>query len=379
MARWRYLAQRLSGQGVNEDFLDLDLPLQGVSITDTLSGPSTLTASIAPEVSRLVGPDGYPILQKWGTAIYAEESGQIRAGTILTDRPRDGASLSLSCTGFAGYPQGQAFTDSWFGVKIDPLDVVRKAWDHLQSQPGGNLGVTVDSSTKTPVTIGTELKVAKLDPKDDPNVGPSEFESGPVRLSWYETSDIGQKIDELASSTPFDYRERHAWGSDDKIHHYLDFAYPQFGRRRHDLRFVIGENVAVIPQVAQGEYASDILVIGNGEGRTAVHTVVRGNLGRLRRCVAIIDKSQKSLRGVNALGKEELSYRVGDDDITQIAVRDHPHAPVGAVETGDEILLEGNLPWGPVSFWTRVVSITYQPESPDVQSFGLVRSDRISA
>ncbi len=80
---WRYLAQRLTRDGSSGPWLDNELPLTDVSFTDVLSGPTQLTATITPELTRLVAADGKPLLDEWGTAIYAEADGEIRAAAIL--------------------------------------------------------------------------------------------------------------------------------------------------------------------------------------------------------------------------------------------------------------------------------------------------------
>ncbi|QUC01228.1 hypothetical protein [Cellulosimicrobium cellulans] len=143
---WRYIAQSLPDGA----FVDWDLPLADVQITRTLSGPGRLTGTIPVEVARLVGLDGHPVLKPWGTAVWAEADGQIRGGGILTPLDLDGPRLSVDCVGFSGYPQGMPWTaDRYAGFQVDPLEVVRRIWAHLQAQPAGNLGVVVDATVST--------------------------------------------------------------------------------------------------------------------------------------------------------------------------------------------------------------------------------------
>lgn len=373
---WRYLAQRLTGLGPSEDeLIDVSLPLKNVTISDVLSGPGILQGTLEPETKRLVGSDGQPLLQRWNTAIYAESDGVIRAGAILTDPGWNGSVFSLGTLGFAGYPQGMPYTGSWKGTKVDPLDVVRRIWDHLQNQPYGNLGMKMGTLT-TPIQIGTELKVATFDPFDDPDHGPTVFESGPAMLRWYETDDCGEAIDKLADETPFDYHERHEWFGDE-IHHYLDFAYPGFGLRRDDLRFVIGENCAQIPEVKTAEYATEIMALGAGEGRTMLRAFANRPGAGLRRVVAVTDKSRKSQKGVERFAKAELAARTGVDTISELYVRDHPHARVGALNVGDEILVEGRTGWREVEMWCKVTAISIRPDDGDSQVLSVVRSDTL--
>src|SRR5699024_4655274 len=255
MSDWRYIAQRLP----SGEWLDWDLPLAGVEILHELSGPGGLNGTVPVEVARLTGPDGLPVLLPWGCAIWAEASGEIRGGGILVRSEYAGAEWSLECVGIGGYPQGQAWLGKEYkGVQVDPLDIVRKIWDHLQGEPGGDLGVVLDDTT-SPVTVGEPA-----DPDDEGS------EPDPFRLTPWDTADVGSVIDDLAASTPFDYvTHTTCAGDSEQLHHRLELAYPRRGSRRDDLRFVVGENVAVDPtQTMDGDdYASVVLGIGSGEGR----------------------------------------------------------------------------------------------------------------
>src|SRR5680860_505970 len=159
---WRYIAQRLTGDGAGE-FIDLDVPLQGASILDTVSGHNGLSATISPEISRLQGPDGNPIFDEWGTALWAESGGEIRGGGILTHSALAGPSWALECTGYTGYLVDLPFVGAGtFFVEYDPLDVVRYIWDHAQSKVGGNLGLQV-SPLLTGLKFGTAMDQAEFD------------------------------------------------------------------------------------------------------------------------------------------------------------------------------------------------------------------------
>ena len=43
---------------------------------------------------------------------------------------------------------------------------------------------------------------------------PVTFEAGPFKLNWWETDDLGDVIDKLATDTPFEYVEEHRWAND---------------------------------------------------------------------------------------------------------------------------------------------------------------------
>jgi hypothetical protein len=370
---WRYIAQRLNGDGT-ETNLDLELPLRSVQITDVLSGPPRLTGELSPEFSRLIGDDQQPIIKRWSTAIYAEADGVIRLGTIVDNIDMQGPTMSLDCIGFSGYPQGMPYTDSWFGVEIDPLDVVRHIWNHLQSKPDGHIGLAVDTTTHTPIKLGTELTQDEYDTQ----YGGGTFESGPVQLNWYSTDDLGRVIDDLAASTPFDYHEKHYWNGDD-ISHVLDFGYPRIGARREDLRFALGENVFVMPSVnsAGDEYANQIMALGAGEGRDMLRSLVGKRDGGVRRVKVVTDKSLRQVPLLTTLARGMLSRAQAPYDVTELEVRDHPHAAISSIHPGDEILLFGDTGYAKLNLWLRVLSVTIEPESGNAARLTVMRTDKV--
>jgi hypothetical protein len=371
---WRYIAQRLDGEGAGE-FLDMALPLASPQVTDVLSGPARITGSIDPEVMRLKAHDGRPLLEEWSTAIYAEQDGAIRGGGILTSSNFAGSSWSLDVMGFAGYPQGMPFTGSEFFVKADPADIFRRIWEHLQEQPGGNLGVIVDD-TRTAVRIGTELAQAQFDTQ----AGPVSFESGPYKLAWYQTDDLGKAMDGLAEQTPFEYREEHAWTPLGEIEHRLRIGYPSLGTRRRDLRFVVGENISTSPTLDRDgdAYVNEILALGAGEGRDMIRAIDVRRDSRLRRAGVAVDKTARTVKQARSLARRELLARnLLEGVTTQITVRDHPHARVGSWNVGDEIRVQGKLGWLEMDAWFRIVSSTLSPNDASIAGLSILRTESV--
>lgn len=377
---WRYFATRLNGDGT-ETMLDPDLPLEGVTVDEVLSGDDSINATIAPEYARLIGPDGQPLLTEWGTAIYAENNGAIRAGTILTRSQFAGPQWTLETIGFTGYGRDMPYTGpGWYGVQVDPLDVVRVIWSHIQSQPGGNIGLEL-ASTKTDQKIGTELKQVAFDTQE----GPVTFEAGPYKLTRFLNHDLQGDVDELASSTPFDYRERHYWDASGNIRHALDFGYPAIGRRRDDLRFVFGVNIFENPTDERdgANYASGTLVIGKGDGGPATVYALSEPptrpAGRLRRIAVVEDNTISSSTRANQRAQDENQWRRVLDDITSITVRDHPNARLGAAQVGDEVYLSGPGDWIDIGMWVRITAISYQPANGNVAEYSVLRTDKLTS
>lgn len=369
MSDWRYLLARVNGDGT-ETMLDTEAPLSGVKITRTLSGPDALTCTVTPEVTRLIALGGDPMTAAWSTAVYAEASGRIRAGALAVTPKVKGAALQLECVGFAGYPKGQPYDGDRHVIGADPLDEVRHIWSYLQGLRRGDLAMTVDDTTSS-VRIGTKKT------KDD-------ADSGPYRLNYWTTHDLGGEIDNLAKDTPFDYREEHAWEPNgEQVEHFLRLGYPTLGRRRHDLRLVLGENIAVVPDEDYDgdKYASDVLVLGAGEGRNMVRgTAARSGETRLRRVAVVSDDSIQTRKSADRRAAREVAARIAAGDVTQLQLRDHPHARVGSFDPGDELRFQADVAWGGgMDLWVRVLSTTVEPEAGDVMTLDVTRAEKVGA
>lgn len=376
---WRVLAQRvIPGQHPDSwPFIDTDLPVTDLRITDALSGPTQIAGHIDPVYRRLKAADGQPVLNEWGTCLWAEASGQIRGGGIYMNGAFDGPRWSVTGVGFAGYPKGMGYQGSTSFVQADPLDVVRHIWAHLQAGQDSNLGMAVDDSTRTPVRIGTASGQVEFTTGSGDQVSFAS-DDGPYELNDWSTDDLGSVIDNLARTTPFDYRERHAWnGPKTAIRHSLEFGYPKLGQRRHNLRFVIGENIHTLPTATRdgGSFANHVRFLGAGEGRDMVRREARLSDGRLRRMATVDDKSVLYGEHAQRRAREELTRRQPLLNVAEVVVRDSTMAPVGSWEPGDEIRLQGELDWVELDLWMRVLSITITPDTPEVVSMSLLRAD----
>jgi hypothetical protein len=364
---WRYLAQRIDGTGIPGTWLETELPLTDVQITDVLSGPPQLSAKISPVVARELKPDGTPLLDEWGTVIHAEADGSIRGSFILVGSSFSGQTWSLDAVGFTGYPKGMAYDGQISFIQADPLDVVRHIWDSIQATQNSNLNLIVDPVTKTNIKIGT-----------DPTSATSGTGEKPFTLDWWTTHDLGSVIDQLAASTPFDYRERHVWNSTrTDVRHFLDFGFPALGFRRTDLRFVLGENIQTLPEPHRDgeDFANHVRLLGAGEGSEMTLAEARRTDGRLRRMAVVDDKSITDRSVAATAARMELGRRNQLTHLTEVAVRNRPEAPFGSFGVGDEIRIQGSLDWMPLDLWCRVVRITISPDQPDLMSMSIVRTD----
>ena len=150
---WRFFATRLRGDGT-ETMLHPDLPLADVEPEFTLSGTSSLRATIPVEVANLTDA-GLDVLVAWSTVIWVELDGRARGAWILTDVEKAGPKLSLSGLGFVGFAKGTPYGGEKSFIDTDALDVFRHVWEHIQAQPGANLGLTLEGD-KSGVLLGRQ-------------------------------------------------------------------------------------------------------------------------------------------------------------------------------------------------------------------------------
>ncbi len=464
----RIIAQRI----LSQEILDWEVPL---ALRDNpprrdLSGPGQMNGAVETEYLRLLGADGRPRLEEWSTALYLEIDGRIRWGGIITGVSFDGARMNIECAGFSAYlkglpflgeiragvpyPQGDPFagkdknndgfvdnTDpprstpipdpppDLVTPSIDTFEAVRRIWEHVQKQFGGDLGMVVD-------TLNSGIMLGTPDGED------------PYELVYWEAPDCGDEIDNLASDTPFDYVEEHYWSDPDgtkpldaagrpfghadynepagmdrfgrtyasgglldnarrpkgdpaygqpsgldengvpyatgtsngqprsnQIAHRLRLATPTIGSRRTNLSFRSGENIiGTSTPESNDEFANEVYIIGKGEGRKTVHERYPQPNGRLRRVHVYTDKRLSSPSRMAAKARTELARHAGGLSVPLIAVKDSPNARLGSWQLGDEILVEIDVPWvGKLKVWHRIVSEDIDPEGTAVLS--LVRAD----
>ena len=368
MSEWRFIAAKLDGAGGME-FLDFDLRLDDVEVHQVLNGHGGLTARVPHEQAHLK-VNGKPVFAPWSTAIFAEASGIIRGGGILTNLTEDGSALALDCVGFSGYLDEMPYTNARSIERDDPLKISRHMWDHTQARKGFDLGVGfAGSSSSREMFIG--------DPDIEPTTTPTKVK--PLVLAYWQTHDLAKEFDHLAELAPFEYRMEHAW-SGETIRHQLRYGYPTLGARRHNLRFVVGENVLVEPEVesAGEEYASHALVLGAGEGRSMMRNEQSTTTDRLGRFAVVSDKTITTPAQAKARAQAELKARTGAPDISEIQVIQHPHTPLGSYQVGDEIALTTAGGWTKgTDLWVKVLGIVIRPGS-DTTTLQVRRAEKVN-
>lgn len=343
---WRYLARRAT----TREWLHWDLPLRTDGPSWSLSAAGALAGSIEPEIGGLVAADGKRVLDEWGTLIYAEHDGVIRWGGIVTQCSWDGQAWQVEADGFSAYPHSRIYRGEYVRSQVDPAVVIDHIWQWLQGFPDGNLGVRVVGD-RTPVLLGELARVENG----------QQVEADPYELVWWEATNCGSEINDLAATAPLDWVERCSWAnaSKDEVSHEIVIGYPRLGRKRDDLAFEVGSNISDIAAIqANGdEYANVIIGLGAGEGRAVLMREHPQRDGRLLREHVYSDKSVTSQARLDALIAREAVSRAAGIRITGLTVMDHPNAPVGSWSLGDDLLVRGRVPWlGDIEEWVRVTA-----------------------
>jgi hypothetical protein len=357
---------------IDGTWLTHDLPLTNSEVVlSQLSGPTGVTGELdlnQAEVAVLG-------MEPWGDWVHVEQAGRIRTSCVLMPwSPEANGIASVNCVGFSSYPHEVHYSGIYNGIQVDPLDVVRHIWGHVETyQP---LGVTIDPTT-SPIRIGTPAEQVDFDTGDGRHVS---FTAGPVQLNWWTAHNCGSKIEQLAKDTPFDFSEEAEWNSTrTDVLRRIKLGYPRLGRQQTGLRFEEDENVTSIIFLAEDEdrYASEVIFTGAGEGRTITRGVDDRPLGRrIRRSVLLSDQSLSTNESATTAARSERSRRqalVGAS-VVEIDAR-HPNAPIGSFAAGDDIQLKANYP-GDVesSIWHRIVKVSYRPDT-EVAVLDVRRSD----
>ena len=360
----------------SKKFLHWDLPVSNLVIDYNLSGPTVISGSFDNEILDLQDLG----LEANATWIHIEENGFIRASGILQPTGVDeDETLTLEAVGPSAYPTGQPYDNKFEGINLDPADIIRVIWGHLQSYSDANLGVIVRGNT--PVKLGKPLPPAPPDPLPegyvDPN--PNDNNDKPYSLLWWEAPDCGEEISKLISETPMDYVEYATWNADKTdVLHYIDLGFPRAGRKRDDISFVQDENLirSIGPEELEGFWCSNVILMGKGEGSS----IIKGyaalpNPRRIRKTYIMTDPTCDNVTRANKLAMQELMRRQSILDIKEIeAEARHINARLGAFSLGDDVPVRGRIPWantgngdGEVYLWERILGYTYRPDTESLR------------
>ncbi len=355
MARWRYFTQH----ALTGEVLHPALPLSDVDFGGEMNGPGAFSGTLSP---RFVQANVDALLP--GRAlVFAEADGFLRWGGLVWDITAEDGEYRMEAASWSSYLTARHDTHGQLAgrgpyVYTDPCTIIRDVWAYAQEQPDGNLGVIVDSTAST-MKVGT----------------PEE----PWNSFWYETPNLGDHLDDLVSEEGApQYTNTCRYLANGSVEKRLKLGYPRLGTRRTDISFKTGVNIIDAPpvQYAGDQFANVIIATGSGEGTATRRAEAPARDGGLRMEHHL---ALPSVNGVDVLGKRaasELKRRRVLGQVESITVRDHPNAPLGSWQIGDDVHVTVANQWVVWSGWARVIADSYRPsESPDQAVLTLKRAD----
>ncbi|MFE1949932.1 hypothetical protein ACFW9D_05620 [Streptomyces sp. NPDC059524] len=355
MARWRYFTQH----ALTGEILHPSLPLADVQFGNELNGPGEFQGTLAPRWAKA----NTAALEPGIALIYAEADGILRWGGLIWDTtPQDG-EFPVEAAGWSSYLTKRHDVDGELGgrgpyVYTDPCTVIRHLWAYAQEKADGDLGVVVDA-TNSNAKVGT----------------PAE----PFHSYWYETPNLGDMLDDLVSEDGApQYVNTCSKQANGTIERRLRLGYPRLGARRTDISFTSGVNLVDSPPVKRAidDYANTVIGTGSGEGRSTRYAVdaVRDGRLRLEHVLAL-----PTVNGTDTLGRRvgaERKRRQIMGEVEQITIRDHPAAPLGSWQIGDDVRVTVNNQWTSWSGWCRITADSFKPgDAPDRATLTLRRAD----
>lgn len=189
-----------------------------------------------------------------------------------------------------------------------------------------------------------------------PEQGPEHY-----TLSSWANRDLAADLESLRDLGGFDWVETARWDDQDNLIPQIH-AVKTIGSRREDLHFELGVNIHAHPELHREEIATQVTVMGAGEGSktlsadrawshprlvTRHRTVSDSSLGTRQMVAARADREIKTARAA-------LDWR-----FTGLTITDTPAAPIGRLGLGDTIRVTGTLADGTdLDQWVRVTEIT---------------------
>ena len=355
MPDYRYLIARAA----TGEVLHWNLPLTEVEFGPEKSGPGSLSATLNPTFGRRLSD----ILDDAGDAvILVERNSHLLWGGLLWRAEPEGPKLPIEASGFTSYMHRRFDLHGNLGgrgpyIEADPCQVIRDVWAYAQEQPDGDLQVLVDD-TKSTAKTGTA--------KD------------PYTTSKSDPRNLGEIVDEMADvDDGLEWTETVTWRGHRAERRVLLGA-PRLGRRREDLTFTTGANVASEPHVIKDadSYAQWVIGLGAGEGtkRKVVVDGVRNGRLRLEQKLETSEKDETRLR--QRTRHERLARQILPT-LTELEITDHPAAPVEELRVGDDVRIRLHEPHTAYDGWNRIVGWTVRPgegETPERVTLKLERT-----
>ncbi|NJA56751.1 hypothetical protein [Streptomyces sp. NEAU-H3] len=324
-----------------------------------VNGPGSFSGTIAPRWLKA----NVTSLMPHKALIYAEADALLRWGGLIWSVEAQEGEYRVEAASWSSYLTARHDTHGELRargpyVNQDPCKIIRDVWAYAQEQPDGNLGVIVDS-TNSSAKAGT----------------PAE----PWHSYWYETPVLADLVDGLVEEEGApQYTCTSRFLTNGSIEKRIRLGYPRLGARRTDIGFRSGVNITAAPKISYSgdDFANVIIGTGSGEGtatRYAVDPARDGGL-RMERVLAL-----PTVNGTDVLGRRiaaERRIRQIMGDVEEITVRDHPSAPLGSWQIGDDVQVSVHTEWADWTGWSRIIGDSYKPgENADTATLTLRRAD----
>lgn len=342
MGRYRFLAYDLR---TNTPLAEL--PLSGVRYGWSLNRAAEFSASLALDQATAALYTAATIPER--TAVFPERDGSLMAGYIVWRRQRGAAGkVSLSGRSFESFAWRNPIRSDLHYSAVDQFAIARGIFDHLQTQPGGDIGVDTGSGT-----------------------------CGVTRdriYNGWERKNVGDAIDQLAAvEGGFDWAIDVAWsaGLPAKT---LTLSYPRRGRIANSTGIVFqsGKNLLDYSVDEQGDRsARSADVLGAGDATDMpIGSHTRTDLLDAGYPLTSEVASAKDVAQLDTLNLKAVAItdaRASTPTFWQITVDpDDPDAGLGVWIVGDDALLEVtdiNFPRQPDGTpgyrgWHRIVAAT---------------------
>lgn len=364
--RWRLWVEDIHGNIITKDLIP-----QEFSFLRMLSGPCDIQFKVHPSEPSVQIPNGVGPIQfkPYGHLIHAvkenpDGSEKIWGTGIFkpSDVDPDTGVMTVKATGFSEYAKGIPWLENWNPIAVDPFEIVHRIWNHIQSFPNGNLGVTV-----YPTSSGTQM-LPGFSFQNEEFV--QDFFAIFIREA--DRNDCGDYINKLARDIPFDYFEESTYNpSTNKVDKAIRLAYPKGGVTQEGIIFRLGENVSDTTQRTEAEidWFSDVTFQGYFPGKEYSATLSNADPDRLRRVQDETDLHLDSNERTAAWAHRWLTRRQVPRYFDSLTVEPyHSNAPFGSYDVGDTIRYQGPMHWhGNINQQHRVMMMSWDESKDQVQ------------
>lgn len=340
----RYIATRMDGAGHEVD-VSPDVPLTNVTLVKPLSGPQHLQATLTPEWPGLMVA-GAPVIKPWDTCLWMISDDPIPhvvGGGLVKSVDEAGSALTINCVGLSGVIDGVPWTAAPQRIYgQDAGEVFRLVWSHVQTQPGGDVRLTMDGFVAG-VTVGYigDIVTGGLPPV-------TQTVDAPFVLDL--STDLGRACQDLLVAGGFEYREVHTLQPGGLIHS-LDLAH-EVGSDLTDRPLEVGVDVTEhIELEVDADDHPTLVIVRSGD--------ITGSASRpgLRK-VRVADRENIISGGFATLIAQRI-LAAAQNPPSRVTV----HIADTSVEPGDRVTIRGPRWGGDITTTARVNTITITPGS----------------